>query len=178
MKPLKRRWRRKRLTGQMLFNKSANDEHERINLTKLRQQCGGSSHQRWREFIQGVLSNKRKHRKLTWIYSLGTCNINGKFEPKIIDLVFTTYQIELLGNHDAIKPINDVVVRLLHSLSYVKYKILNKEPHTKIISLTDVFEFNSKFIDKMRRIKVIEDIDKDIQYAIDASSSRGGGLGG
>ncbi|WMV10145.1 hypothetical protein MTR67_003530 [Solanum verrucosum] len=108
---------------------------------------------------------------------------------KAFDLNLPAEMIELLGNHDAIKPINDDVVRLLHSLSCAKYKILNKEPHTKKISLTDVFEFNSKFIDKMRRIKiplppvdekkkVIEDVDKDMQYAIDASSSRGGGLGG
>lgn len=49
---------------------------------------------------------------------------------------------------------DDDVVRLLHSLSCAKYKILIKEPNTKTISPTDVFEFNSKFTDKMRRIKV------------------------
>ncbi|GAB2230735.1 hypothetical protein Drorol1_Dr00015019 [Drosera rotundifolia] len=75
---------------------------------------------------------------------------------------------------------DDDVVRLLHSLSCAKYKILNKEPATKTISPTDHFEFNSKFTDKMRRIKVplppvdekkkvIEDVDKDWRYAIDAS---------
>nr|GMD74219.1 cullin-1-like [Ipomoea batatas] len=78
---------------------------------------------------------------------------------------------------------DDDVVRLLHSLSCAKYKILNKEPSTKTISPTDVFEFNSKFTDKMRRIKiplppvdekkkVIEDVDKDRRYAIDASIVR------
>ena len=49
---------------------------------------------------------------------------------------------------------DDVVVRLLHSLSCAKYKILNKEPSNKSISPNDVFEYNSKFTDKMRRIKV------------------------
>ena len=49
---------------------------------------------------------------------------------------------------------DDDVIRLLHSLSCAKYKILNKEPNTKTISSTDYFEFNSKFTDKMRRIKV------------------------
>lgn len=111
---------------------------------------------------------------------------------------------------------DDDVVRLLHSLSCAKYKILIKEPSTKTISPTDVFEFNSKFTDKMRRIKVlispsifpaylyrrirkfiyidsavksirrvkiplppvdekkkvIEDVDKDRRYAIDASIVR------
>ncbi|KAG6472377.1 hypothetical protein ZIOFF_069837 [Zingiber officinale] len=78
---------------------------------------------------------------------------------------------------------DDDVIRLLHSLSCAKYKILNKEPNTKTISSTDVFEFNNKFNDKMRRIKiplppvdekkkVIEDVDKDRRYAIDASIVR------
>lgn len=49
---------------------------------------------------------------------------------------------------------DDDVVRLLHSLSCAKYKILNKEPSNKAISPNDVFEYNSKFTDKMRRIKV------------------------
>ena len=49
---------------------------------------------------------------------------------------------------------DDDVVRLLHSLSCAKYKILNKEPSTKTISPNDHFEFNAKFTDKMRRIKV------------------------
>lgn len=49
---------------------------------------------------------------------------------------------------------DDDVVRLLHSLSCARYKILIKEPNTKTISSTDAFEFNSKFTDKMRRIKV------------------------
>jgi cullin 1 len=49
---------------------------------------------------------------------------------------------------------HDDLVRLLHSLSCAKYKILNKEPNTKTILPTDNFEFNSKFTDRMRRIKV------------------------
>lgn len=46
------------------------------------------------------------------------------------------------------------LIRLLHSLSCAKYKILVKEPNTKTVSPNDSFEFNSKFTDKMRRIKV------------------------
>lgn len=49
---------------------------------------------------------------------------------------------------------HDDLVRVLLSLSCAKYKILNKEPNTKTISPTDYFEFNSKFTDRMRRIKV------------------------
>lgn len=32
---------RKKLSRRLLFDKSANDDHERIILTKLKQQCGG-----------------------------------------------------------------------------------------------------------------------------------------
>ncbi|KAM0029605.1 putative cullin protein, neddylation [Helianthus debilis subsp. tardiflorus] len=145
----------------------------------------------FREFYQ----TKTKHRKLTWIYSLGTCNIIGKFEPKTVELIVTTYQASLLLlfnssdrlSYQEIKSqlnlSDDVVDRLLRSLSCAKYKILIKEPNTKTVSPTDTFEFNSRFTDKMRRIKiplppvdekkkVIEDVDKDRRYAIDASIVR------
>lgn len=34
---------------------------------------------------------KAKHRKFTWTYSLGTCNVNGKFDSKTIELILGTY---------------------------------------------------------------------------------------
>ncbi|XP_048440511.1 cullin-1 isoform X4 [Pyrus x bretschneideri] len=243
---------RKKLVRRLLFDKSANDDHERCILTKLKQQCGGQFTSKmegmvtdltlakdnqvgfeeylknnpqanpgidltvtvlttgfwpsyksfdlnlppemvkcvelFREFYQ----TKTKHRKLTWMYSLGTCNIIGKFEPKTIELIVTTYQAsalllfntsDRLSCSEIMTQLNltdDDVVRLLHSLSCAKYKILNKEPNTK----TQLnFEFNAKFTDTMRRIKiplppvdekkkVIEDVDKDRRYAIDASIVR------
>ncbi|KAJ4969465.1 hypothetical protein NE237_016166 [Protea cynaroides] len=225
---------RKKLVRRLLFDKSANDDHERIILTKLKQQCGRQftskmegtvtdltlareNQANFEEYLNGsstanpgidltvtVLTTgfwpsyksfdlnlpaqmvkcvevfrefyqtRIKHRKLTWIYSLGTCNINRKFEPKTMELIVTTYQLNLT---------DDDVVQLLHSLSCAKYKILEKEPNTKTISPTDYFEFNSKFTDKMKRIKiplppvnekkkVIENVDKDRRYAIDASIVR------
>ncbi|XP_060668646.1 cullin-1 [Ziziphus jujuba] len=145
----------------------------------------------FREFYQ----TKTKHRSLTWIYSLGSCKISGKFEPKTMELIVTTSQAcalllfnssDRLSYSEIMTQLNlsdDDVVRLLHSLSCAKYKILNKEPNTKTISPIDHFEFNSKFTDKMRRIKidlppldekkkVIEDVDMDRRYAIDASIVR------
>ncbi|KAK9281175.1 hypothetical protein L1049_004070 [Liquidambar formosana] len=145
----------------------------------------------FKEFYQ----TKTKHRKLTWIYSLGTCNVNGYFEPKTIEMNMSTYQAATLMLFNAsdrlsyseimgqLNLTHDDVVRLLHSLSCAKYKILIKEPNTKTISPTDYFEFNSKFTDRMRRIKiplppveerrrVLEDVDKDRRYAIDASLVR------
>ncbi|KAG8480930.1 hypothetical protein CXB51_025598 [Gossypium anomalum] len=241
-----------KLARRLLFDKSANDDHERSILTKLKQQCGGQftskmegmvtdltlareNQTNFEEYLSnnpnvnpgidltvtvlttgfwpsyksfdlnlpaemGLLSDENQHRKLTWIYSLGTCNLIGKFEPKTMELIVTTYQLswfvgsalllfnssDRLSYSEIMTQLNltdDDVVRLLHSLSCAKYKILNKEPSTKTISSTDHFEFNSKFTDKMRRIKiplppvdekkkVIEDVDKDRRYAIDASIVR------
>ncbi|KAJ1687745.1 Cullin family protein [Rhynchospora pubera] len=246
---------RKKLARRLLFDKSANDDHERSILTKLKQQCGGQftskmegmvtdltlARENQTQFEEYLNSNpqagpgidltvtvlttgfwpsyksfdlnlpsemvkcvevfkefyqtKTKHRKLTWIYSLGTCNINGKFDTKNIELIVTTYQAaalllfnasERLSYSEIMTQLNltdDDVIRLLHSLSCAKYKILNKEPNTKTISPNDVFSFNSKFTDRMRRIKiplppvdekkkVVEDVDKDRRYAIDASIVR------
>ncbi|XBJ15476.1 hypothetical protein VPH35_007366 [Triticum aestivum] len=246
---------RKKLARRLLFDKSANDEHERSILTKLKQQCGGQftskmegmvtdltvarDHQtKFEEFVAdhpesnpGVdlavtvlttgfwptyktfdinlpfemvkcvevskefYATRTKHRKLTWIYSLGTCNISAKFDAKTIELIVTTYQAALLllfngstklSYSEIVTQLNlsdDDVVRLLHSLSCAKYKILSKEPAGRTISPNDSFEFNSKFTDRMRRIKiplppvdekkkVVEDVDKDRRYAIDASIVR------
>ncbi|PKA57659.1 Cullin-1 [Apostasia shenzhenica] len=246
---------RKKLARRLLFDKSANDDHERSILTKLKQQCGGQFTSKMEgmvtdltlarenqtnfeeylrdnpqanpgldltvtvlttgfwpsyksfdlnlpnemvkciEIFKEFYQTKTKHRKLTWIYSLGTCNIVGKFEQKSIELIVTTYQATMLllfNNSDKLSYseivaqlnlTDDDVVRLLHSLSCAKYKILNKESNGKGITSNDNFEFNSKFTDKMRRIKVplppvdekkkvIEDVDKDRRYAIDASIVR------
>ncbi|KAK4265730.1 hypothetical protein QN277_026747 [Acacia crassicarpa] len=246
---------RKKLARRLLFDKSANDDHERFILTKLRKQCGGqftskmermvadltlakeneASFEKYLssnpnadpgidltvtvltagswpsdksfdlnlpaemircvEVFKDFYQTKTKHRKLTWIHSLGTCNVSGKFEPKTMELIVTTYQASVLllfnstdrlSYSEIMTQLNlsdDDVTRLLCSLSCAMYKILNKEPNTKSISSTDYFEFNSKFTDKMMRIKiplppvdekkkVIEDVDKDRRYAIDASIVR------
>ncbi|KAL6210423.1 hypothetical protein ACLB2K_015655 [Fragaria x ananassa] len=246
---------RKKLARRLLFDRSANEDHEKSILMKLKQQCGGQFTSKMEgmvtdltvardnqvnfeeylksnenvspgmdltvtvlttgywpsyksfdlnlpeemvrcvEVFKAFYETKTKHRKLTWIYSLGTCHINGKFEPKTIELVVSTYQAALLllfntaeklSYSEILTQLNlthDDLVRLLHSLSCAKYKILLKEPATKTISPNDNFEFNSKFTDRLRRIKiplppvderkkVIEDVDKDRRYAIDAAIVR------
>ncbi|KAG7970772.1 hypothetical protein I3843_07G101200 [Carya illinoinensis] len=246
---------RKKLARRLLFDRSANEDHEKSILTKLKQQCGAQftskmegmvtdltlareNQNSFEEYLHNntnvnpgldltvtVLTTgfwpsykscdlslpqemvrcvevfkefyetKTKHRKLTWIYSLGSCNVIGKFDSKTIELIVSTYQaaaLLLFNNADRLSYsemmtqlnlTHDDLVRLLHSLSCAKYKILNKEPNTKTILQTDNFEFNSKFTDRMRRIKVplppvderkrvIEDVDKDRRYAIDAALVR------
>jgi len=158
------------------------------------------------EVFKEFYDNKNKHRKLTWIYSLGSCHINARFDQKPIELVVTTYQVPVLNltffkdsgwmicisycyywiemfDSDYLIPVyllqacllmlfntsdklgypeimtqsnlsDDDLPRLLHSLSCGKYKILSKEPNTKTVTQNDSFEFNRKFNDRMRRIKV------------------------
>ncbi|KAL9257939.1 Cullin-1-like protein [Drosera capensis] len=227
----------KKLACRLLFDKSANDDHERSILTKLKQQCGGPFTSKMEgmvtdltlarenqtnfkdylsrnphanpgidltvtvlttgfwpsyksfdlnlpaevvkcvEVFKEFYQTKTKHRKLTWIYSLGICIKGGGAGCHNLS--------DRWSYSDIVNELNlndEDVVRLLHSLSCAKYKILNKEPATKTISPTDHFEFNSKFTDKMRRIKislppvdkkkVIEDVDKNRRCGFDASSVR------
>lgn len=155
-----------------------------------------------KEMVEGVEAFKEfyeaetKHRKLSWIYSLGTCHLRGNFDPKPIELILTTLQAatlllfndnEELGFRQVQEQLNlpdEDVSRLLHSLACAKYKILVKEPTTtKNVTKEDKFRFNKSFTDRMRRIKVplppvdekkkvIEDVDKDRRYAIDAAIVR------
>ncbi|KAI8467553.1 MAG: Cullin [Monoraphidium minutum] len=145
----------------------------------------------FKEFYEG----ETKHRKLTWVYTQGTCVLKGSFKPRAIEMVLSTLQAAalLLFNETDELSYSEVqqrlnlpeedVSRLLHSLSCAKYKILRKEPDSKALSKTDKFSFNADFTDRMKRIKVplppvdekkkvIEDVDKDRRYAIDAAIVR------
>ncbi|KFK29755.1 hypothetical protein AALP_AA7G174800 [Arabis alpina] len=147
------------------------------------------------EVFKAFYETRTKHRRLVWIYSLGTCQVIGNFDQKPIEMMVTTYQaaVLLLFNNTSRLSYNEMfeqlnlshedLARLLHSLSCAKYKILIKEPMSRNISKSDVFEFNSKFTDKMQRIKiplppmderkkVVEVVDQDRRYAIEASLVR------
>lgn len=153
------------------------------------------------EMVQGVevfkqfYESRTKHRKLTWIYALGMCHVMGAFDAKPIELIVSTFQAaclllfngtESLSFAEVKERLNlpdEDVMRLLHSLSCSKYKILTKTGDAKVINSADVFNFNNKFTDRGRRIKVplppvdekkkvVEDVDKDRRYAIDAAIVR------
>ena len=246
---------RKKLSRRLLFDRSANDDHERSILTKLKTQCGAQftskmegmvtdlqiakdnqkEFEKWlddddtrrpkMEFGVTVLTTgfwptykftelalpeecvgcvstfkefyekKLQHRKLTWIYGLGQVSMKGNFSSKPIELNINLFQaaILLLFNEQGSLKYTEIRDRLglpdedmarnLHSLSCAKYKLLLKEPENKSINQDDVFTYNEKFTDRMRRIKIPlpqiddkkkeeADVDKDRRYAIDAAIVR------
>ncbi|GIL64270.1 hypothetical protein Vafri_18269 [Volvox africanus] len=154
-----------------------------------------------REMVEGVevyrqyYDSDSKHRKLTWIYTLGTAVVRGNFQSRAIEMQMNTLQAALcmlLNDMDELtyaevqerlRLPDDDLQRLLHSLVCAKYKIIKKEPESRTISKTDKFSFNHEFTDRLRRIKiplppldekkkVMEDVDKDRRYAIDAAIVR------
>ncbi|GFZ21822.1 cullin 1 [Actinidia rufa] len=207
---------RKKLARRLLFDKSANDEHERSILTKLKQQCGGQFTSKMEgmvtdltlarenqanfeesfdlnlpvemvkcvEVFKEFYQTKTKHRKLTWIYSLGTCNINGKFEPKTMELIVTTYQAsalllfnssDRLSYQEIMTQLNltdDDVVRLLHSLSCANISCQSLFLTYFMNGMKNCFEMQIPLPPVDEKKKVIEDVDKDRRYAIDASIVR------
>nr|QBG82570.1 cullin-1 [Papaver somniferum] len=188
----------KKLARRLLFDKnSAHDHHERSFLSKLKQQCGAQ----FTSKMEGMVSDLALARDMQTGYigfwpNYKTIDLNLPAEmKKPIELIVSTHQAAVwvlfnssdkLSYSDIRAQLNltdDDVDRLLHSLSCAKYKILTKEPNTKSISQKDSFSWNVEFTDKMRRIKiplppvdekkkVIEDVDKDRRYAIDASIMR------
>ncbi|CAK0760120.1 Cullin-1 [Coccomyxa viridis] len=153
------------------------------------------------EMVEGVALFKEfyeatvKHRKLTWYYHAGHANIRGNFKRNPIDMVMSTTQaaVVLLFNSEDKLTFSEIreranlpeedLVRILHSLSCSKYKILAKEPPTKTPGKTDTFSMNANFTDRMRRIrlpapptderrKVMENVDQDRRHAIDAAIVR------
>ena len=147
------------------------------------------------EIFKVFYETKHKRRKLTWLHSLETCHINGKFDQKPIDLIVSTHQAAVLLLFNTRDKLNytdiqtqlnlrhEDLVWVLHSLSCAKYKVLIKEPATETVSKTDVFEVNSKFTSRTggvkiplshvdERKKVVEYVNNDRRYAIEASIVR------
>jgi cullin 1 len=45
------------------------------------------------ELYKNFYNENQKHRKLNWIYSMGSCNIVARFEARPVELIVTTYQV-------------------------------------------------------------------------------------
>uniref|UniRef100_A0A2N9HCU3 Cullin family profile domain-containing protein n=1 Tax=Fagus sylvatica TaxID=28930 RepID=A0A2N9HCU3_FAGSY len=103
------------------------------------------------EVFKGFYETRTKHRKLRWIYSLGTCTINGKFESKHIELIVSTSQaaaLLLFNNADR--------------LSYSEIMTQLNLNHDDVIPPPTVDE----------RRRVIEEVNNDRRYTIDAAIVR------
>ncbi len=154
------------------------------------------------EMVAGVEQFKQfyetrsAHRKLTWMYTLGSAVVNGHFAAKPIELTVGVFQaaVLLLFNDApgelsfsdikaALNLPEEDVIRTLHSISCAKYKLLKKTPDNRVVTPQDSFAYNAAFTDKLRRIrvplppvdekkKVTEDVDKDRRYAVDAAIVR------
>ena len=147
------------------------------------------------EVFKDFYSEGAKQKKLTWIYSLGTCNIIGKFDAGPIEIIATTHQaaILLLFNDSERLSYSDIrthlnlsdqeTVRLLYSLACGKYKILLKKPDTATIGTADYFEINTNLTDRTGKVKFpmpllngktngTKDISQDRPLVIDASIVR------
>ncbi|XP_044263594.1 cullin-4A-like [Tribolium madens] len=105
-------------------------------------------------------------RKLLWQPSLTYCLLKGNFECGIKELQVSLFQTIILllfntspenGFKEILEATNLEEVELkrtLLSLVYGKARILLKSPKTKEIDDNDVFIFNSKFTDKLFRVKI------------------------
>jgi cullin 1 len=205
---------RKKLSKRLLFDQSANDDHERSILAKLKHQCGAQftskmegmvtdlqlardtqqSFDAWLaiddarrpevdlsvtvlttgfwptykftelalpaemvkcvETFKTFYEERTKHRKLTWIYALGTLTVKGSFKTKPIEMHISPFQAsclllfnkeDTLGYKEIAERLNlpdEDVRRTLHSLACSKYKILKKSPEGSVIADTDVFSYN------------------------------------
>lgn len=147
------------------------------------------------EVFKDFYSSRAQHRKLTWIYSLGQCQVQSKFDSKTMELILSTFQaavLMLFNDHLTLKfeemqsklqiPEDDLS-RALYSLACAKHMILTKAPEGKQINSGDSFTLNTSFSDKMRKIKVPlpaqedkkkvhEEVDKDREYLMDAAIVR------
>lgn len=150
-------------------------------------------------------AQKTTKRRLQWVHSLGSASVKGTFAgKKSFDFQVTTLQAVVLMYFSSpsvgVVPFNvltehlnmgdENLKRVLHSLSCGAYKILKilkedgqaKDKADKAVRVTDLFEFNANFTDKMRKIRVpmaaLEDnsnpkrVEEDRTIAIEASIVR------
>ena len=71
-------------------------------------------------YLQEFYEASVKHRKLTWIYSLGNCHLKGNFDAKPIELIITTSQAALLLLFNDGKLLAHLCHRTLPSLSITR----------------------------------------------------------
>ncbi|OQR97158.1 CULlin protein 1 [Achlya hypogyna] len=124
---------------------------------------------RYMSLFKMYYDSKTSHRRLQWVHSLGNATVRATFpKNKWYDLQVTTLQAValLLFNagdaatftfehiKESLNLSEDVVKRILHSLSCGKYKLVTKTPMSKNIATTDTFALNLSFVSPMRKVRV------------------------
>lgn len=126
--------------------------------------------QRCMDVYTAFYNTQTKHRKLTWVHSLGRATVKGQFK-QTYDFEVTTLQAIVLllfnqqnqGQPLSLQQITDllqlrehveVVKKTLHSLACNKVQVLVKTPPGKKIDEGDAFHVDSAFQSKIRKIKL------------------------
>ncbi|KAH9259800.1 hypothetical protein BASA81_002222 [Batrachochytrium salamandrivorans] len=126
--------------------------------------------QRCMDVYTTFYNTQTKHRKLTWVHSLGRATVKGQFK-QTYDFEVTTLQAIVLllfnqqgqGQQLSLQQITDqlqlrehveVVKKTLHSLACNKVQVLIKTPPGKKIDEGDAFHVDSTFQSKIRKIKL------------------------
>ena len=152
------------------------------------------------EAFQTFYGTHNPHRRLNWIYSLGTVTIKGWFDKRPLELTMSTTQaaVCMLFNERAedetVLSYRDIQQRLggipdddldrvLQSLTGPKHQLLLTRPPSHY-GEDRVYVFNWAFESKTLRLKiplppsegekkkVMEDVQKDRKYALDAAAVR------
>ena len=131
--------------------------------------------QNYKYVFEEYYKNNTSSKKLVWIYNLGSCELimelNNKqytiilsllqlcvllmFNNTIKDKSFNEIYNNLIIKVENIYGSNELVLKkILHSLTFGKYKLLIKKSPNKLIKNTDIFNINTKFKCKMNRFKM------------------------
>lgn len=116
--------------------------------------------------FRSFYDTRTSHRKLTWNYTLGQATVKGNYTITY-DLQVTTLQALTLlvfnrkSHHVSFDELRaslnvdeEVMKRLLHSLSCGKHAVITKEPLGRTIALTDKFSFADAFACPLRKIRI------------------------
>lgn len=146
----------------------------------------------WVASFEKFYVDKNKMRHLSWSYMHGSWNVKAIFdEARQYDLSLTTYQtcIVMLFNEsnelsftdifNMLKTDDNLIRKMLESLSCKKYRILLKTGKNKEVSKDDVFSVNSEFKSKLKQLAISapmiketfnkEKVDIDRTHAIEAA---------
>lgn len=125
---------------------------------------------RCHQIFSDYYQEKNSKRRLAWVWGLGNTSVRGGWGKKSYDLQVTTLQaVALLAfnaggevsptyTFDALRERlgipEEILKRVMHSLSCGKHKVIEKEPKSNTIKATDSFRAAPKFQCKMLKVRI------------------------